>query len=232
MSHRGMVALWVLLVFAPGAASASGGGLLERPALTGDWGGARSWLEERGVTVSVTSTQYYGKVVDGGSTAGHEWEWIGTADYRLKLDTGKAGLWPGGSIELHGESDWGRSVDDRDGTILPSNFDFGLSPPAGEGSYLSHVVITQFLGDRFAVLFGKLDTSTGDTNDYACGRAEAAHAHDDGLRRGRPARLHGLRHPRRGEPDAGDGGALPDGLLREEGPSAVTTASRPSTSWP
>lgn len=177
MKTRSLLLLSLCLVPVAASAGPTDGarGFLDRPTLTGDWGGGRSWLADHGVTISVEGTQYYGRIVDGG--LGSDWEYIGTADYRLKLDTGKAGLWPGGFIELHGESYWGRKVDNGDGTILPSNFDFGMSPPAGEGSYLSHVVITQFLTDRFAILFGKLDTSTGDANEYAWGTGDEGFMH-------------------------------------------------------
>ena len=49
------------------------------------------------------------------------------------------------------------------------NADSAMSLPAGEGTYLSHVVLTQFLGERLAVFAGKLDTTVGDANRFAHG---------------------------------------------------------------
>ncbi len=37
---------------------------------------------------------------------------------------------------------------------------------------LSHVVLTQFLSEKFAVALGKLDTTTGDVNEFAHGRGD------------------------------------------------------------
>ena len=74
------------------------GGLFTRPALTGDWGGLRtSFAEDHGVQLEAAVNQFYQGLVDGGRpNADSSWQYSGTADYTLKLDTGKAGLWPGG----------------------------------------------------------------------------------------------------------------------------------------
>ncbi len=111
--------------------------------------------------------QYYQGVLDGGVATG--WDYSGTSDYRLKLDTAKAGLWAGGFLEVHGETYWGNTVNNQTGAVMAVNTDPVMSSPAGNGTYLSHVVFTQFLSDQLAVYGGKLDTTVGDANRFAHG---------------------------------------------------------------
>lgn len=147
------------------------GSFLERPGLTGDWGGARQRLADNGIQLDVTLHQYYQGVVDGGRDR-DSWEYNGSLDYRLKIDTQKAGWWPGGFIELHGESYFGDPVNRNTGSLMAVNTDRLLSAPDGNGTYLSHVVITQFLSESFGVFFGKLDTTVGDFNSFAHGAGD------------------------------------------------------------
>mgnify|MGYP001814763824 CR=1 FL=1 len=143
-----------------------GGDIVARGALTGDWGGTRTDLAmERGIQIDVDANQYYQGVLSGGLDTGSEY--TGTADFRLKLDTAKADLWAGGFLEVHGETYWGQTVNDLTGAALPVNTDPVMSLPAGSGTYLSHVVFTQFLSERFAVFLGELDTTVGDANRFA-----------------------------------------------------------------
>jgi porin len=141
------------------------GNLSSRAALTGEWGGIRTAMAERGIQVAIDVTQAYQGVIDGGANERADYQ--GTADYRLLFDSGKAGLWPGGFLEVHAESFWGLSVNTSEGALLPTNFSHAVSAPAGNGTYLSHLTFTQFLSERFAITAGKIDTSLGDHNDYA-----------------------------------------------------------------
>ncbi len=143
------------------------GDIATRAALTGDWGGTRTTLAERGIQFSADVNQYYQGILDGGIDTG--WDYSGSSDYRLKVDTQKAGFWQGGFLELHGESYWGQSINNFTGAALAVNADNVMSLPAGNGTYLPHVVFTQFLSERFAVFGGKLDTTVGDANRFAHG---------------------------------------------------------------
>ena len=147
------------------------GNLCTREVLTGDWGGFRQSLADKGIQLDVSLHQYYQGVTDGGRGR-DSWEDSGSLDYRLKIDTGKAGWWEGGFIEIHGETYFGNSVSSNVGALMPVNTDNALREPNGEGTYLSHVVITQFLSEQFAVFFGKLDTTVGDANDFAHGTGD------------------------------------------------------------
>ena len=145
-----------------------GGDFATRAALTGDWAGFRQQLADDGIQFEFKLNQYY-QGVSGGRPGRGDWDYNGTSDYRIKIDTGKAGWWPGGFIEIHGETYWGDAVNANTGALMPVNVDPVLSAPAGSGTYLSHVVVTQFLAENFAVFAGKLDTTVGDANSFAHG---------------------------------------------------------------
>jgi porin len=86
-------------------------------------------------------------------------------DLRLRLDTARMGLWPGGLLELHGETTFGKFLNRKVGS--PVNDD-GLFPLPGDPEMmLPHVTFTQALSENFAVFLGKLDTTTGDENEFA-----------------------------------------------------------------
>jgi porin len=146
------------------------GSLLDRTHLTGDWAGLREDLaKDAGIQVEVNAQQYYQGVTGGGPSDNGDGRDNGTADYRVMFDSGQSGLWPGGFIELHGESYWGHSINFYSGAVIPVNFDQGMQGAVDNGTYLSHAILTQFLTERFGVILGKIDTSAGDANDYAHG---------------------------------------------------------------
>src|SRR5437667_6611395 len=60
---------------------------LERDRLTGDWGGARTWLQEHGITLAPRLTQFYQGMVAGDGD--HDFEYAGKADLLLSADLSK-----------------------------------------------------------------------------------------------------------------------------------------------
>ena len=143
-----------------------GGDLNSRAALTGDWGGARMNLaEESGLQFEADLYNYYQGVVGGGSNNG--WEYSGIADYIVKFDTGQAGLWQGGYLNVRGQSYFGRGTAMNTSCIVPPNAQFALRLPADVGTYLPHLYFTQFIHPKAAIAFGKLDGSIGDSNAFA-----------------------------------------------------------------
>jgi porin len=142
------------------------GDLFSRSALTGDWGGARTAIAKKGLQFKVETTQFFQGVMSGG--ARQKGEYGGVNDYRILFDSAAAGLWPGGFIEIHGETYWGKSANGSTGAILPVSISDAIKG-AGEGTYLSHLTVTQFLNERFALIAGKINTATGDVNAFAHG---------------------------------------------------------------
>ena len=144
------------------------GDIWERPALTGDWGGARTDMANKGVTFSVNNVTTYQSVIDGGSD---EDDSIGgSLDYELHVDFQKMGLWPGAFVRLYGETQYGDFINSKTGAALAANLD-GLLPLVDEDTTtLTGAVFYQFLSERFALFLGKVDTLDGDLNEFAHGR--------------------------------------------------------------
>ncbi len=154
----------------PTSAPAFDGPVLERSKLTGDWGGARSALIERGITLDLDVTQILQSNWHGGTHTKNGTRYSGSGDLTLALDTGKMGLWPGGMIVLNAEPKWGDGVNDKVGSLLPVNMD-AIKPVAGEGAVmtLSEYYYWQSLFEgKLCLWAGKLDASRAfDMNVFA-----------------------------------------------------------------
>lgn len=146
------------------------GDLWSRSKLTGDWGGLRTTLGRNGVQLDVDNVHTFQNVTSGGADSAGRY--LGNAEIVLKLDSQKMGLWPGGFLLVRGEAAFGTGVNLASGALMPVNLRPILALPARDEMVLSHVVFTQFLSEKFAVVFGKLDTSGGDANEFAHGRGD------------------------------------------------------------
>jgi porin len=153
-----------------GATPAFEGPFAHREKLTGDWGGARTELADNGITLDIDMLHTWQGVVSGGRD--QTWKYGGSADYWLKLDFEKMGLWEGAFVEMRAETQYGQFANSASGTLLGANAD-GLFPlPDEHKTTLSHVVFTQFLSESFAVFAGKIDTLDGDNNIFAGSRGK------------------------------------------------------------
>ena len=142
------------------------GSFIDRAALTGDWGGARTSLAENGgVQIEANVYNYYQGVLDGGLS--NDWEYSGVAEYIFKFDSNAAGLWPGGFLFARGETYFGEGINANTGGILATNTHYALRLLSDNGTYLPHIYYTQFLSPKTAVMVGKLDTTVGDINAFA-----------------------------------------------------------------
>ena len=136
-----------------------------RSVLTGDWGGRRTELAENGILFELDLEQAVQGHGNGGRDTNGAFRYSGSVDLRLKLDTARMDLWPGGLLEIHAESLIGDFLNRKVGS--PVNDD-GLFPAPGDPELmLPHVTFTQALSENFAVFAGKLDTTTGDQNEFA-----------------------------------------------------------------
>ena len=147
------------------------GDLWSRPGLTGDWGGLRNTMAKKGINLDVDLVQGVLGLNSGGSFRNHDsirYPYGGHAEYRLNVDTGKLGLWPGGFLRLMGESQFGSYLNGRDtGALLPPNAAALYPIPFDEETTLTSVVFTQFLAKWFGMYLGKIDTFSGDANAFA-----------------------------------------------------------------
>jgi carbohydrate-selective porin OprB len=96
-----------------------GGDLWKRSRLSGDWGGRRTDLANKGVQIDVDWTQYVQGIADGGIDRSTRYG--GHLDYLVNLDLVRMGLIPGGLVRFRAESRYGESVNGISGQILPVN---------------------------------------------------------------------------------------------------------------
>ena len=151
------------------------GDIWERPALTGDWGGSRNEMARKGISFELNLEQTIQGNAHGGKDTNNAFRYSGSWDLRLKFDTGRMDLWPGGLIELHAESFFGQGIN---GKVGSSANDDELYPlPGSHEVMLSHATLTQFLSESFGVTFGKLDTTQGDKNEFAWTHGDNASAY-------------------------------------------------------
>ena len=146
------------------------GDFLKRSTLTGDWGGARNDLAKKGVTFDANLVMIEQGVVNGGKN--REWETGGRGSLLFKVDTGKLGLWPGGFLTAELEGNFGKGVNLRNGGLMPVNTNQMFPVPAEEGVALPALNFAQFLSEYAGVVVGKMDTTSGDMNEFAHGKGD------------------------------------------------------------
>ncbi|MFW6108577.1 MAG: carbohydrate porin [bacterium] len=135
---------------------------------TGDWGGARSRLEDRGVEVGFGVTTVWQASHRGGIHSHPRGKWSTSWDAELGLDTERLRLWPGGTFFAHWEGSEQVGIDERFvGSMLGVNADAAAT---GERwSQFSEYWYEQALaGGLLALRLGKQDaTNDFDTNAFA-----------------------------------------------------------------
>lgn len=135
--------------------------------LTGEWGGGRTWLEERGITFDLSMTHIYQHNARGGLRTRNGHRVSGSYDLELTLDFAALGLWPGGTLYAVGEGSWDDGVSDRGfiGDI------FGVNGDAGGDREIDLTEIWyehEFLEGKFRVRLGRLDLGVDfETNAFA-----------------------------------------------------------------
>jgi porin len=152
------------------------GDLWSRSTLTGDWGGVRNDLAAKGVTFDMNLAQIEQGVVEGGKDEG--WEYGGRGNLTVNIDTQKLGLWPNGVFTVEFEGNFNSSVNGKTGALMPVNTN-QISPMPkipgfndGDNLDVPGVSFTQFVPPYAGVFFGKLDTSSGDMNEFAHGKGD------------------------------------------------------------
>jgi porin len=154
----------------PQAPETWGGDLTTRPRLTGDWGGARDELAKKGVMLDVDAYWMPQTITSGGKDdASGDW---GNVVATLNIDTGKAGLWPGGFFKVQTVTSFGDNVARDTGAMVPANITWMLPSATGTDTGLQELTYTQFLSQHSAVFLGKIN-SIAPTNvlhgDYTTG---------------------------------------------------------------
>lgn len=142
-----------------------GGDIATRERLTGDWSGFRDQWARQGIVIDADLLNIVQGVASGGRN--NEVDANGRADIVFNLDTGKAGLWPGGFLKVHAQGSYGNGVNTDTGGISPVN-GIAIFPAAGESVLaVPNFTFTQFLSQTFGVYLGKVGTLEADANMFA-----------------------------------------------------------------
>jgi porin len=146
------------------------GDFFTRSTFTGNFNGDRNDLAEKGIKFDATMTHVEQGVVSGGKSG--EWEYGGRGNLTGHLDTQKLGLWPGGFLTVELEGNWSDAVNGKTGALSPVNTNQLFPLPGGDNVALPALNFAQFLSHYAGVVVGKLDTMSGDANEFAHGKGD------------------------------------------------------------
>jgi porin len=121
--------------------------------LTGDWGGARTDLASKGFALKGDVTGYF----QGGTIDGTEPSASGRFDVFSDLDFGKMGLIKGLGFHFHGEIRFGDPRASFGGALWPSNVGAALPLAPADQFVASSLYLTQAIGSRSVLMFGKIN---------------------------------------------------------------------------
>ena len=148
----------------PAAAAQS---LWQRSRLTGDWGGARPWLETRGVKLDLELTMFYQGLESGSESEGYEFG--SRLDGFVKLDSGKMGLWQGGGLVTHLEYRSGDLPGTLGLTFFPTNSGMEFPSDSPDTLVATSLYLSQRFGERTSLLVGKINALDLVENDLFFG---------------------------------------------------------------
>jgi porin len=134
-----------------------------RKQLTGNWGGFRTKMENRGVALDLQSTNFLQGLIYGSGPTGFEYDafqYVGRLDLYLNLDTKKLGLWKGGGIITHFEYRFEGVTTYLGGTTIPTNLCMVL--PLNSFYYgplqATSIYYKQRFGKKVSLSVGKINT--------------------------------------------------------------------------
>ena len=128
---------------------------LTRSTLTGDWGGARSSLADKGVAFDLRYTSTYQGLTSG--TGVEDYEYGGKVDAFVNLDSAKMGLWEGGGFRSHFEYRHGEAPANLGGAIFAVNTALYWPVDTPNELVATSLYFTQKVGDRSSIAIGKFN---------------------------------------------------------------------------
>ena len=132
--------------------------------LLGDDFGLRPFLDERGLSVYVSSTQFEPGVAAGGVQ--QAFRWGGKFDMLAHVESDGLGLWEGGTLDLFAESRLGQSIDGFAGTFSPTNLAMFFPVHDQQITAITGLKFTQAITERSGFFFGKLNALNGDQERF------------------------------------------------------------------
>jgi len=146
------------LAFPFGAFAQQGGAysLLTTPSLLRFPGSPFDALRSKGIDIGGSVTSFYQGQPAGSGTK--TWRHGAKGDLLVTLDSGKAGLWEGFTLNLHQEWLWGRDINSNGaGDMLPTNTAMALPRLLGKNQNLAINAAQKFLDGNLTVAFGKFN---------------------------------------------------------------------------
>jgi len=134
------------------------GDFWHRTQLTGDWGGARTYLARHGFFFDLYSISAYQDVTTGGLKTGGSF--IQNIQLSINVDTGRAELWPGGLFHVTLESRSGSSPQNTFtiGSTVPQYYGLSLPGPFLTDDVLpTEYFLIQALSPKFSLVLGKIN---------------------------------------------------------------------------
>src|SRR5262245_38380870 len=134
------------------------GGFWHRTQLIGDPNCKRTDLTRRGVFIDLYSTGAYERVTSGGLKTGNSY--FQNSQLSINLDTGRAGLWPGGLFHFTVQSRYGSSPDNSftAGSFAPEYAGLELPGPLfWQDTLPSAYFLMQAVSKKFNVILGKIN---------------------------------------------------------------------------
>jgi porin len=128
----------------------------------------REQWADNGITFTNNLTQFYFGTVSGGAEQTSRYG--GHGDYVTNVDFGKLGIQEGLFLKIRAEHQFGESIVESTGALLPATIATELPTPQSRDLYLTNFVITQALSEEFILFAGKVDSLDGDRNAFAHGR--------------------------------------------------------------
>ncbi len=144
------------------------GDLWHRAGLMGDWADTRQQLMDKGIRFDMSLIQTLQGNWTGGTDFGYPYQ--GNVRYGIQLDTGKAGLWPGGLFVARGETRYGNSNNLNTGALMPVNTASLFPVPEKDITALTDLCYMQFLAPWVGIMAGKM--SMRETNVFASNETE------------------------------------------------------------
>jgi len=123
--------------------------------ITGNWWGARSYLENRGLTFNLKYSSIYQGLITGTGKKGFEYG--GKVNALIKLGTEKMKLWKGGKFNFHLEYRHGEAPSNLGGSLFAVNTAAFLPSDSPNKLEATSMYYTQVIGDGHSVSLGKFN---------------------------------------------------------------------------
>jgi porin len=132
--------------------------------LFGDSFGLRPLLDQYGLSIYISSTQFEQGVASGGVQ--QAFRWGAKFDMLAHVDSDKLGLWDGGMLDLFAESRLGQSIDHFAGVFSPTNLAMFFPVPDQQITAITGLKYTQAITENAGIFFGKLNALNGDRERF------------------------------------------------------------------